>query len=101
MADPTVANDFIRLRNKTTDVKETGLTVALLPDGGSAPGDLISLTQDPGNNWQYNFSGSVVNGLYKLYIGGVVAKNNGVDIEVYAIRGGVVTADEVSFVDDW
>ena len=100
MAEPMVVNDFIRLRDKADDSKESGLTVQLLPDGGTAPGDLITITQNAGIDWQYDFPVGVTNGLYKLYIGGVIAKNNGVDIEVYAIRGGVVSTAEADFAKD-
>ena len=95
-----VANEFIRLRKKSDDSKLTGLTVALLPDGATAPGGLIALTQNAGTNWQYDFTGSVVNGLHTLYIDGSIAKNGAVDMEVYVIRGGVITEAEAAFLKD-
>ena len=84
----TVHYDHIRLRAKSDDSKQTGLTVALLPDGASAPGGLISLTQDTGTNWQYNFPAGVTNGIYTLYINGTVAQNNGTDIQIQVMRTG-------------
>jgi len=81
-------NDSIKLRGITDDSKQSGLTVALLPSGGTAPGDLISLTQDTGINWQYNFSSSIINDIYKLYINSTVAQINSNDIYVMVKRAG-------------
>jgi hypothetical protein len=88
-----IYTDSIRLRGKSDDSKQTGLTVALLPEGGTAPGDLISLTQNAGTNWQYDFSGAVTNGRYTLYINGSPAQNGGVDIELYVMRNEVSAGD--------
>jgi hypothetical protein len=88
------------LRRKSDDLKLSGLTVALLPEGGSAPGDLISLTQNAGIIWQYDFSPSVTNGNYILYINGVPSKNNGVDLEVRIIRDGIIEAGDTDFAKD-
>ena len=93
MATSGIYTDFIRLRGKSDDSKQSGLTVALLPDGGSAPGGLILLSQDAGTTWQYNFDSQIVNGRYTLYINGVPAQNNGSNIEIYVMRNQVTAGD--------
>ena len=84
----TVHKDFIRLRSITDDSKLNGLTVALLPDGASAPGGLISLTQNAGINWQYDFPASITNGKYTLYVNSTVVQVNGVDVTIQVYRTG-------------
>lgn len=96
-----INTNWVRLRGKSDDSKQSGLTVALLPDGGTAPGDLISLTQNAGIAWQYDFPAGVTNGTYTLYINGSPAQNNGVDIEVRVIRDGIIEAIDTDFAKEW
>ena len=78
--------DYIRLRNKTTDAKESGHTIQLLPEGGSAPGDLISCPADSGINWQYNFGATVTNGIYTVYLNGSPLMNDGQPVTIKVQR---------------
>ena len=86
-----IHTDCIRLRNKSDLSPLPGVTVALLPEGGTAPGDLISLTQNAGLTHQYDFSSAVVDGAYLLYVAGVPVVLNGQAVEVHVIRGANVT----------
>jgi len=78
--------DYIRLRNKTTDAKESGHTIQLLPEGGSAPGDLITCPSDGGISWQYNFPAEVTNGQYTVYLNGNSLMNDGEEVVIKVQR---------------
>ena len=91
---------YIRIRRKSDDAKLTGLTVQLLPVGGTYPGDAITLTQDSGTNWQYNFTSGVTNGWYYLYVSGSQVLSGGTPVQIRVIRD-LVSADDCDFVDDW
>lgn len=97
--------DSIPLRNATTDEREIGLDVWLLPEGGTAPGELIQLTPNAGLPWYYDFPAQVVNGLYDLYTGPagsqVPVKHNGEQVQVRVMRGGNVDEGDTTFVKDW
>lgn len=95
-----IHTNFIRLRAKSDDSKQSGLTVGLVPVDGLYPGDYIALTQNSGTNWQYDFPSSVTNGTYKLWINYTEAMNNGVQIEVRVIRDGIVEAGDTDFAKD-
>jgi len=96
----SIKTNFIRLRRKSDDVKLSGLSASLLPEGGSAPGDLISLVQNSGINWQYDFPGQVTNGTYILYVNGVPVLNDGEPQEVRIIRNGIISAGDTDFAKD-
>jgi hypothetical protein len=97
----TIYTEDIRIRNKSSDLLEAGLTLWLLPGGGSAPGDLIELTEDAGTSGQYNFPVGVTNGTYELYSGAagsqVPVQNNGETIIVRIIRDGIIKAEDTDF----
>ena len=76
----------------------SGLTVELLPDGSTAPGGLIALTQNAAVNWQYDFPAGIQNGKHKVYVGGLVAQTNGVDIEIYVKRNGKTEPNDTTFL---
>lgn len=90
MSMATIHIDFIRLIDSETMEPEPDLTVQLLPDGGSAPGDLISLTPDSLLAWQYNFPSQVTNGVYDLYIGGSAYAPGGTQVQIRVIRDGII-----------
>jgi len=101
MAVSNIHTDFIRLR-ETDDTPGTGLTIELLPDGSSAPGGLVALTANAAIAWQYDFPAGITNGIHKVYVGGVPLQQNGVDVEIMVIRGGVVTPGaETDFISDY
>lgn len=100
MAQLMICAEFLRLRNKTSGAFETGLTVQLLPDGGTAPGDLITLTENAGLGGQYDFGGSVTNGKYDVYVGGSAVMLNGEQVSIYVLRDGIVTATDTDFAED-
>jgi len=98
MPTTTIHTDSIRLRSIEDDSRLSGLTVHLLPEGGTAPGDLIALTQDEGIEWQYNFPVQIENGLYDLYIDMLPAQVNFEQIQVRVMRGGIVQATDTDFI---
>jgi hypothetical protein len=59
-----------------------------LPEDGTAPNDLITLSRDSGINFQYNFpdESTMPTGKYTLYINGEKQSNNGIDVIFYVIR---------------
>ena len=95
------ASDSIALRLRSSDARATGLTVALLPDGGSAPGDLISLTESTNVDGEYDFPGGVTSGLYTLYIGGVVAQKDSENIQIMVSRSGQIAPENTTFAKTW
>jgi hypothetical protein len=108
MADSIKVN-YIRLRNKSDNAFSTGLEVWLLPDGGTAPGDLISLTENSNFGGQFDFNSSVVNGKYRVYQGSAGSQTpimHGTDYEEIEVRrdgksnfadlNGVLLADQTA-----
>jgi len=95
------ASDSIALRLRSDDSRATGLTVALLPDGGSAPGDLIELTESATVSGEYDFPGGVTSGLYTLYVGGVVAQKDSENIQIVVNRSGKVAPENTTFGKKW
>lgn len=83
--------DYLRLRSKSDDSKQSGLDVDLYQSGVK----IADLTQDTGTTWQYNYPAAIVNGVYDLYVGGSPALNNGVQIQVKVVRGGNVDTDDI------
>ena len=100
MSDIIYTNS-LTLRAMSDDSRASGYTVQLLPEGGTAPGELITLTQDTGKNWQYNFPAAVTNGVYDVYVGGVAVKHNGIQEKIRVIRDGIVKSEDVDFAKDW
>ena len=97
-----IYTESIVVRNKTTDERETGLNLWLLPEGGEVPGDLIGLTENAYMPGEYEFVPDVVNSNYTLYSGAtqetaVPVQHGGVTIEVRVIREGIVKARDTDF----
>ena len=101
MAVVDINTSFIRIRNITDDSRGTGYTIQLLPDGGTAPADLITLTANAVLTWQYDFPGTVTNGKYTVYSSGSPAQVNGENVEIQVMRDGVVKPINVSHLSDY
>jgi hypothetical protein len=105
MAGTLIFTDSLPLRDVSTDARITSGRYWLLPEGGTAPGELIEITQNAGKNWQWDFPGEVTNGLYTLYVGDpgsqVVVSHGGEDEVIRVIRQGIVTAEDTDFVKPW
>lgn len=99
MAASSIHSEYIRLKNVADDARATGHTAQLLPEGGTAPGGLITLTANAALPHQYDFPPAVVNGKYTLYLSGVVATLDSVNIEIRVRRDGVVEPGDTSFAD--
>lgn len=87
-----ICTEGLQIRNNTTDEREQGLRVWLLPDGGSAPGDLIEISENTYIPGWYEFVGSITNGVYTVYTGEAGAQvpiaHNGVNWEIQVYRNG-------------
>ena len=62
-----IYGDSFPLRNAATDARETGLEVWLLPEGGTAPDDLIECFANAGLPWYYDVPPETPDGVYDLY----------------------------------
>ncbi len=96
-----IYTESITIRNKSTDARETGLTLWLLPEGGTAPDDCIQLTENANMSGQYDFPTQVTNGNYVLYSGPsgaqVPVQHGSQQVEVRVIRDGIVKAEDTDF----
>jgi len=96
-----IYTDSINLKLTSDGSRATGLTLWLLPEGGTAPGDLIALTESAYNNGEYDFPVEVTNGTYTLYSGNagsqVAVKKGGVTISVPVARSGIISAENTDF----
>jgi len=97
MAEALIYTNSIPLRDSSDDSKITSGRYWLLPEGGSAPGDLIELTQDATFNWYWNFPVEITNGNYTLYSGSPGSQIEVTGGNVRVIRDGIVTAADTDF----
>lgn len=92
-------------RDESTGDPAIGQTLWLLPDGGSAPGDLIPLTENSYVSGRYMFPSQITNGLYDLYEGSAGSQtpvqHGGTTEQVRVMRDGMVEESDMSIAKDW
>ncbi|MCA9400723.1 MAG: hypothetical protein KC713_03790 [Candidatus Omnitrophica bacterium] len=105
MAGALIFTDSLPLRDVADDSRITSGRYWLLPEGGTAPGDLIEITQNAGKNWMWDFPVEVTNGIYSLYVGDpgsqVVVSHGGEDEVIRVIRQGIIGQADTDFVKAW
>jgi len=105
MAAALIFMDSLPLRDVTDDTRITSGRYWLLPEGGTAPGDLIELNQNAGKNWFWDFPEGISNGLYTLYAGDpgsqVPVSHGGEEEAIRVIRQGIITQSDTDFIKPW
>jgi hypothetical protein len=105
MAFTFLKADSVILRTLADEERMTGYDVWLLPDGESAPGGLIQLTENGQHDGMYEFGGSITNGRYQLYIGTAGAQLpvqiDGEDVYISVVRSGTVQVENTDFGEPW
>ena len=97
-----IHTNSILIRNKSDDSRATGLHLWLLPDGGTAPDDLIELTENTNLPGEYLFPSAVTNGKYLLYSGESPSQTpvqiGGQTVEVFVFRDGIIQESDCAFL---
>jgi hypothetical protein len=105
MAFTFLKADSVILRTLADEERMTGYDVWLLPEGGTAPGDLILLTENGQHAGMYEFGGSVTNGTYQLFIGTAGAQLpveiDSEEVFISVVRSGIVQAENTDFAETW
>lgn len=96
-----IKTDSIRLLKQADRTPANGLSVSLLPDGATAPGGLISLTENADINWQYDFPVSITNGRYTVYINGLPMAIDGEDVLIEVQRNGKSDPVNTNYLSDY
>ena len=93
MARVEICGDFYAPKDAGDGSRATGLTLWLLPEGASAPGGLVQITESSDVPGRYLFGATITNGLYTIYSGSagsqVKVTQDSEDEQIRVMRSGI------------